>query len=171
LRNAALKGRALAGRLESDAARRNSLFSRSAISCWRIARVTTGTLRAHPYQSFQRGPGAMRSIYNRLVAGVVGGIARRQHRTLQTFYTELLRVSRELDDARALTWSAELSDTLGRSQAEIRGLLRELYAGARAEAGPQQELTPSVEARTGAPTGAGRADAGGVAGNWPYLAF
>jgi len=167
LRNTALKARALAGMLDSDAARRDSLFSRSALSCWRIARLTTGTLRAHPYQSFQRGPSALRGIYNRLVAGTVGATARRQERRLQAFYPELLRVARELDDARALTWSAELSDTLGRSQTEIRGLLRELHAGARSEAGPPREMAPEVEARTGA----ARADAGSVAGNWPYLAF
>jgi len=35
-----------------------------------------------------------------------------------------------LDDARALTWSSELSDSLGRSQTQIRALIKELDDGA-----------------------------------------
>jgi hypothetical protein len=79
----------------------------------------------------------------------------------------LRRVARELDDARALTLSSDLSDTLGRSQTRIRGLIQELDADARNEAGSRHETAPRVETRTGAV----RNDSGSVAGNWPYLAI
>jgi hypothetical protein len=149
LRNTSLRVRALARALESDAARRNSLLSRSARSCWRIARVCTGTLRGHPYPSFQRGPSPLRGVYYRVRAGLLGGTARYQDRRLQTFYVEMLRFSRTLDDTRALTLSAELSDTLGRSQPEIRGLLKDLHAGARAETGAQHEAATRTEVAAG----------------------
>src|ERR1700719_2128341 len=108
LRNTALKARALAAALDSDPARRNSVFSQSAVSCWRIARVITGRLRAHPYLSYQRGPSAVRGVYDRLSAGLLSGIARYRGRSAQTFSRELQRVARGLDDARALTWSSDL---------------------------------------------------------------
>jgi hypothetical protein len=201
LRNTALRVRALARVLESDAARRNSLLSRSARSCWRVARVSTGTLRGHPYPSFQRGPSDLRRSYYRVRAALLGGIARHQDRRLQTFYIEMVRLAREVDDIRALTLSAELSDTLGRSQLEIRGLLRDLHAGARAETGPQHEAAARAEVeaggarmaagrgrvvltgaalqgavcqdamRTGARTAAAADDAGIIEGDWPYIAL
>jgi hypothetical protein len=79
----------------------------------------------------------------------------------------LQRVARELDDARALTWSSDLSDTLGRSQIEIRTLIKELDADARNEAGSRQETVARIVTRTGN----GRDVAGGVGVNWPYLAI
>jgi hypothetical protein len=42
---------------------------------------------------------------------------------------ELSRLSRLLDDARALTCALDLSDSFGRSQTEIRGLLAEIHGG------------------------------------------
>jgi hypothetical protein len=167
LRNTALKTRAVAAALDSDPARRNSVFSRGAVSCWRIAGVITGRLRAHPYLSYQRGPSEMRGVYDRFSAGLLAGIARYRGRSLQTLSRELQRVARELDDARALTWSSDLSDTLGRSQKQIRTLIKELDADARNEAGSRQETVARVSTRTGN----GRDDAGGVAANWPYLAI
>src|SRR5882724_8177987 len=130
LRNTALRARAVAGALNSKSGPRDSAFSRSAVSCWRIVRVITGRLRAHPYLSYQRGPSAVRGLYDRVIAAVLGGIARNRGRGLQTFSDELRRVARELDDARALTWSSDLSDALGRSQMQIRGLIEELDADA-----------------------------------------
>src|SRR5258708_38913727 len=116
LRNPALRGRAVAATLDSEPARRDSVFSRGAVSCWQIARIITGLLRAHPYLSYQRGPSEVRGVYDRLSAGLLGGIARYRGRSHQTFSDELRRVARRLDDARALTWSSELRDTLGRAQ-------------------------------------------------------
>lgn len=167
LRNTALKGRALAVILDEVSSAHDSVFSRSAQICWRIARVITGTLRSHPYISYQRGPRELRAAYNALRAVLVGTGARYQGRSLQIYLGELQRVARALDDARALTRSPDLSDTLGRSQAEVRGLLKELQMGARHEAGFDTATTLKVDARSGAI----RDDARAVAGNWPYLAF
>jgi hypothetical protein len=166
LRNTALRARAIAAALGSNPARRHSLFSRGAVSCWQIARVITGRLRAHPYLSYQRGPSGVRGVYDRVSAGVRSGIARSRGRSLQIFSDELQRVARELDDARALTWSADLGDTWGRSQTQIRRLIQELSAGARQEAGSSTETIPPLAPRTGVVQ-----DTDNVDGNWPYLAF
>ncbi|HME39098.1 MAG TPA: hypothetical protein VKG63_09060 [Steroidobacteraceae bacterium] len=147
----------MAAALDADPSARNSVFSRSAVTFWRIAGVITGRLHAHPYISYQRGPSALQGVRHRIRARLVGGVARLRDRSLQTFADELHRVARELDDARALTWSAELSDTLGRAQTQIRTLLRELD-GARAP-------------RSGARAGAALDEPASVPGNWPYLAF
>jgi hypothetical protein len=167
LRNTALKARALAAVLDSEPARRNSVFSRSAVSCWRIARVITGWLRAHPYLSYQQGPSEVRGVYDRLSAGVLGVAARSRGRSRQAFSSELLRVARELDDARALTWSSDLSDTFGRSQMLLRTLIKELDADAHNEVMPRRETVVRVDTRTGN----SRDAAGSVAGSWPYLAI
>jgi hypothetical protein len=167
LRHVALKARAMAAALEPHPARRNSLLSRSASSCWRIARVATGTLRAHPYVSYQQGPGVLRGIYVHVSAGIAGAIARHRGVSMRAFHAQLQRVARELDDTRALTRSAELSDTLGRSQTQTRRLLGELRAAARHEAGLHHESVPAAEAGSGAQRDA----AGSVAGSWPYLAL
>ena len=167
LRNTALRARALAAALDSDPARHDSVFSRGAVNCWQIARVITGLLRGHPYLSYQRGPGEMRGAHDRISAGLMGGIARYRGRTHQTLSDELRRVARELDDARALTWSSDLSDALGRSQRQIRGLIEELDAGVRSASGSRHETSPRVDTRIGA----ARDDTGSVAGNWPYLAI
>jgi len=157
LRNTVLRARAMAAALDAYPSARNSVFSRSAVTFWRIASVITGRLRAHPYLRYQRGPSAVHGVYHRIRAKLAGGVARYRDRRLQTFAAELRRVARELDDARALTWSAELSDTLGRAQTQIRTLLRELD-GARAP-------------RSGTRTGAALNQPASVPGNWPYLAF
>jgi hypothetical protein len=167
LRNTALKARAVAAALDTEAAGHESVFSRSAVRSWQIARVITGWLRAHPYLGYQRGPGEARGVYDRVSAGLLAGLARSRGRTLQTLSRELQRMARELDDARALTWSSDLSDTLGRSQKQIRTLIAELDAEARNEAGSRQETVARVATRTGN----GRDDAGSVAANWPYLAI
>jgi hypothetical protein len=166
LRDTALRVRAIAAVMDSPKARHGSVVVRSGQSCWRIARVITGTLRAHPYLNYQRGPSEVRAVYDRIRAALLGGIARHRGRSLRTFRAELQRVAHELDDTRALTWSADLSDTLGRSQTQMRRLIQELDAAARSEAGSRIETT-RVEARSVAL----RDDAGTVAGTWPYLAF
>jgi hypothetical protein len=167
LRNTVLRTRAMAKVLDSHSGRRNSVFSRSGVDCWRIARVIAGKLRAHPYLAYQQGPGDLRTIYNHIAAKLSGGLARRRGRQWRTMAAELQRVSRELDDVRALTWCSELSDTLGRSQIHIRRLVLELDAAARKEAGSAYEPT-----RIETPVMAGgRADSGSVAGQWPYLAI
>src|ERR1700688_4482131 len=124
----ALRGSVPPSALASDPAQGSSVFSRSAVSCWRIARVITGWLRAHPYLSYQQGPSELRGVYDRFSAGLLSAAARSRGRSRQAICGELQRVARELDDARALTWSSDLSDTFGRSQMQIRSLIKELDA-------------------------------------------
>jgi hypothetical protein len=167
LRNTALRARAIAAALDHDPAGRRSVFSASAQICWRIARLMTGRLRTHPYLRYQRGPSEMRAVYHRVSAAFLGAIARYRGRDQQVYAGELRHVGRELDDARALTRSAELSDTLGRLQTQIRRLLEELDVGALAEAGPRRDTVPRSAARVEAV----QDHAESISRNWPYLAF
>jgi len=177
LRNTALRVRAVAAALDSGSggSARDSAFSRSAATCWRIARVITGWLRAHPYLSYRREPGKLRRLYDRVSAGLLGAIARYRRRAHLTFAEELRRVARELDDARALTWSPDLSDSLGRSQMQIRRLMMEVdegvRSGARNEAGLHGERGSQSAAQIETRTGPDRGQTGEVTGNWPYLAI
>jgi hypothetical protein len=161
LRIKALNARALAARLQS-ASLGHSVFSRSAGCCWQIARVVTGRLKAHPYLNYQRGPGEISTLYAGIRAGLKSGAARYGQRSFRALSDELQSVARELDDARALTWSADLSDTFGRSQAQLRRLLAEVDAAARKEPGSLNEVD--------APTDAVQEETS-LAGDWPYLAF
>ena len=165
LRNTALRVRAIAKNLNSDTVCPNPLLSRSAAGCWRIGRAITGRLRAHPHLGYQRGPGLVRGAYGYLDAAVVAGIARMRGWTLRCCSAQLRLLIRELDDARALTWSADFSDSLGRFQLQIRRLIEELEPGAQREAG-----TMDAAARAETRIYAGQSPAEGAA-NWPYLAF
>jgi hypothetical protein len=172
LRNTALRARAIAAALDLGAAHRNSVFSRSALCCWRVARVITGWLRAHPYLSYQQGQSEVRGLYDRLSADLLGRVARYRGGSLHIFADELRRVAREVDDARALTWCSDLSDSLGRSQAQIRELIKELDAGRRDEEDARPETALRIAARTSPLRhDAGRQDADSGAGIWPYLAI
>jgi hypothetical protein len=166
LRSTALRARALAQILNSPTAGPNTVFSRSAGACWRIARTITGRLLAHPHLGYQRGPGSVRGAYHYVNAAWLGGIARFRGRNLQCWSAQLRLVIRELDDARALTWSAELSDSLGRFQIQVRRLIEEVDAEAHRESGSQAGAASRGEA--GICTVQPRA---GAAGSWPYLAF
>lgn len=160
LRNTALNARALAAMLESSSSHRDSVFSRSGVRCWQIAQVVTGRLRAHPYLSYQRGPSELRRVYGGIRASLLSSAARYSGRSLQALSDELQNVARELDDARALTWSTDLSDTLGRSQTQIRRLMAEVDAVDGGAVGARKvETRTAIEGETH------------LAGNWPYLAF
>jgi hypothetical protein len=176
LRNTALRAREMAAMLDSNAADRSSALSQSAVSCWGIARAVTGRLREHPYLSYQREPSSVRCVYHGIRAAMLAAIARYRGRTFRTFFAELQRLARELDDARALTWSIELSDTFGRSQARIRTLIKELEAAALVEvsADARNADARNAYARIASARNADARDAD--AGNegrvgWPYLAF
>jgi hypothetical protein len=175
LRNTALRARAIAAGMDDKPLRSSSVFSRSAQGCWRIARVATGRLRTHPHLGFQRGPSHLRALCDRVTARLLRAVARYRGQSQQIFATELQRVARELDDTRALTRCAELSDDLGRLQIQIRQLLKELDAAVRQEAGPHIETQSRVDAPSGfqeRPSGfKERGDADVIEGNWPYLAF
>src|SRR5258708_27068993 len=114
LRNTALRARALAAGLDSDAARPASVFSRGAVNCWQIARVITGLLRGHPYLSYQRGPSELRGVYDRINASLMSGITRYRGRTHHALSDELRGLAPELHEPRAFTWSSDRSDPPGR---------------------------------------------------------
>jgi hypothetical protein len=164
LRDTALRARALAAVLKTSDSRRDSVFSRSAVSCWQIARTITGRLRAHPDLSYQRGPSELRTLVDGIRASVLGSVTHDRKRSLAILADDVRGVARELDDARALTWSAELSDDFGRAQIQMRRLISDLGGsrqgtGLRAARAPARGLAASAQ------------DESAVGGNWPYLAF
>lgn len=167
LRNVALRARALAKALESDSVD-HGVFAESSIMCWTISRIATGHLRAHPYLSYQQGPSRTRELADRAIASIAAFTARRQNRRFTVYAPELQSVAREVADVRALTWSADLSDALGRAQLQLRGLAQRLDAGARHESGavsmPRVNAIVRAEANGGALEDMGRT-------TWPYLAI
>src|SRR5258707_11303164 len=166
LRNIALRTRSLAHSLDSDSA--HPVLARSAVVCWTIARIATGRLRAHPYLSYQKGPGVLRELADRLLAFLVALIARRENRGLRVFAPQLQAVARGVDDVRALTWSPDLSDALGRMQIQIRRLANELELGALGESGAT--IMPRVEPVVCTESGGSLNDLSDD-NNWPYLAI
>jgi hypothetical protein len=159
LRTAALRARALARALRADSVADTVLFTRNAVICWNIARVATGRLRAHPYLNYQKSPGRIRGLADRAIASMVAFVAHHRKRNLDVLALELHRVAREVDDARALTRSPEFSDSLGRSQLQLRRLARDF-----ADAQPRLHAV-----RVGANGAALKAI--GAENNWPYLAI
>jgi hypothetical protein len=161
LRNVALRARVLARALDSDRSMDDSVFARSALMCWAIARIATGHLRAHPYLSYQKDASPTRDLVDRAAVSVIGWLARHQERTLTVYAKQLHALARELDDTRALTWSPALSDALGRSQAKLRLLIKEIDPGARAAVGEVDVSRMGHRALENAE----------IASNWPYLAI
>jgi hypothetical protein len=168
LRNVALRARALAKALESDSID-NSVFAKSAVVCWNIARTATGRLRAHPYLSYRKGPSQIRALADRALASLAAFTARRQNRCSSVYALELQCVVREVGDARALTWLPDLSDALGRAQLQLRRLAKELDAGAQGELGAVAK--PRIHAVVRAEINGGALDDIGTENNWPYLAI
>lgn len=167
LRNVALRARALAKILDSNSAQEQSVFARSAVICWTIARVASGRLRAHPYLSYQQDPSRLRDLADGLIAALVAMNARRQNRTLSVYAQQLQTVAREVNDARALTWSPDLSDALGRMQIQMRRLANELDLGALGEG---SAMMPRAKAVACAETN-NSLDEMTVDNSWPYLAI
>jgi hypothetical protein len=165
LRNVALRVRALAKGLDGNPTVEDSGFTKSAVLCWNIARIATGRLRAHPYLRYQKGPSLIRSWSDRIGASAIAMLARYQGRGLDVHAAELQLLARELDDARALTWSPDLSDALGRAQLRMRRLVGELHVAA-----PREHAMGNAS-RTEAQADGKTLDAIGVAGDWPYLAI
>ena len=135
----------------------------SACAAWRVARAVSGRLRAHPYESFQKDAGLETVIPNGLVAAgsVLGATSR--VRAFRGFSGHLRDLSRELADARALTWASELSDSFGRSLSEFRPLLARAEGEARQGARQRQ----TAAAQRSAPAGVYAA----TATDWPYIAL
>jgi hypothetical protein len=153
LRNRALRVRALAEVLNAHRQSADRTIALSALTSWRVARVVTGRLRAHPNLSCQQGPSRTRSWFDRTDVFLIGTTARFADRGVRVYAAELQCLARELDDSRALTRDQDLSDTLGRAQRQLRRLLQEL-AGA-----PDNAAVPRLDTDSR------------PASDWPYLAI
>jgi hypothetical protein len=163
LRNAALRARAVAQALASNSD--NAIFSKTAVLCWSVARAASGQLRAHPYLSYQRGPSRLRALSDHAMAAIVAFTAARRGRRFSALEVELQCVARDVDDARALARLPDLSDSLGRTQLQLRRLAKELESRARSEKG--RDVVSGLETtrpKTGGNAISGRSD-------WPYLAI
>ena len=168
LRNVALRARALSKSLDSDSSSGDSIFAKGTVVCWTIARIATGRLRAHPYLSYQKGRGQLAGLADEAIAAAVAATARRHDRGLRIYAQQLAAVAREVDDVRALTWSPDLSDALGRMQVQMRALTKHLDC--RLPAKSAVELRPRVNAAARAETGNSLAGIA-VDDSWPYLAI
>lgn len=166
LRNVALRARAFAKTLDSDSTQKQSVFARSAVVCWTIARIASGRLRAHPYLSYQQGPSQLRDLADGWMAAFVALNARRRNRRISVYAQQWQTVAREVDDVRALTWSPDLSDALGRMQIHMRRLANELDLGAIGETGAA--ALPRTPARVETSIAL---DEIAVDDSWPYLAI
>jgi hypothetical protein len=183
LRDEALRVREIARRLGT--ARwgiEDPLLARGACAGWRIVRVVTGKLIEHPYLRYQQGAGVGSLIGNRLAAEWIALVSKDRPSGLKAYASELESLSRTVGDARALTRSTDFSDALGRSQSELKTLLRTLAVeihGAETKSVPTDSVPlerrlPIRSIRTGS---AARTDglvgelAKGFEADWPYLAF
>jgi hypothetical protein len=167
LRNAALRARARAKALGSESID-DCVFAKSAVICWTISRIVTGRLQAHPYLKYQRGPSQIREFTDRAMASIVAFTARPRHRGFSVYAPQLQSLSREVADTRALTWSTDLSDALGRAQLQLSRLAKQLDAGARHETA--EVAMPRFKAIVRAEAG-GTLDDMETATHWPYLAI
>jgi hypothetical protein len=160
LRGAALRVRAIARALESYQRQPmvTARLQRVSGASWRVARAVSGRLRAHPYATFQKDAGTLTLLANSLRASAVARLLGRHPRAATYLAGELSTLSRLLDDARALTCTLDLSDSFGRSQMEIRGLIMEIRGRHRAAATPALVLQPQSAAVA--------ADS-----DWPYLSL
>ena len=166
LRNTALRARAIARALNADRPHADSAFARGAGICWRIARLSTDSLRTHTYRSYQSGPGSLRLLSDRLIATSLGRLVRHRGRSLRIHFGQLRQVAHQLDDARALTRSRELSESLDRSQVQIHDLMDELRTAIRMAAGSRAVASPRKDVTVGA-----HSAAAGAKAVWPYMAF
>jgi hypothetical protein len=160
LRATALRVRAIAQALEGSRQQPAAAdwLRRSSGAAWRISRAVSGQLRAHPYATFQKDAGTLTLLANSLRASAVARFLGRHARAASYVARELSTLSRLLDDARALTCTLDLSDSFGRSQIEIRGLLAETRSRNRLPA-PTPALVLQVQS-------------GAVAdADWPYLSL
>jgi hypothetical protein len=168
LRDEALRVREIARAFASAPwANGETTLSTGACVSWRIARVVSGKLKGQPSRRYQRGAGAGSLLVNRAVAAYLARARRGRRRALKEFESRVQALTRRLDDARALTRSTDFSDTLGRSQAELKALTRSLLQqGAEAVPVPERAVrrAPRHDGRT--PELAPH-----MAGDSPYLAL
>jgi hypothetical protein len=176
LRDEALRVREIARRLGATRwGSEEPLLARAACASWRIVRVVTGKLMEQPYLPYQRGAGIAALIDNRLAAEWIALISKNRSSGLKAYACELQSLARRLDDVRALTWSTEFSGALGRSQSEIKTLLRTLAVeihGAETESLALAACAPVRGADTSSiPRSLAGEIAEGFDPDWPYLAL
>jgi len=159
LRRAALLTRALARSLHSGFPTEGA-FARSGVAAWGIARLANGKLWSHPNLSYQQGPGALQTLTDHALAAVTAFVARKQGRLYGVFAQQLQILARGVDDVRALTWSADLSDALGRAQWQLLRSLQDLNAGIHREGGAPIAVRAVSQSA-----------ASSNATDWPYLAI
>ena len=179
LREVALRVRAVARALAAGQADRdNGLLRRGRCVAWRVARTVTGRLRAHPYAPFTRDASLGVILRNGAIAKLIALGAANPADALHKLEAQMRALARELDDARALTWAADLSDTFGRSQAEVRSLLGAMQASVLAKPAMVAVATPALMtaglAGAAATSGGASPVAAGRAvrkSDWPFLAL
>lgn len=124
LREVALKMRAIARALTKfEADSDDDLLHRGACAAWRVSREVTGRLRAHPNTRCQQDPSISVVLRNAVFAKTKALTISSRASALITLASLVKSLLRELSSVRALAWSADLSDTLGRSQRELLDLL------------------------------------------------
>lgn len=169
LRATALRVRAVANSLGKRAnsgagsTAEQSPWCRAGAVAWRVSRAASGRLRAHPYARFQRDEGAPHTLWNSVVAEGLALTRGTGPRAITTLEFYLGRLERQVSGARALTSAPDWSETLGRSQAEIRTLIRSLTNRGVTD---QSEAIPQ-HARPAGNAGGGAA----LESDWPYLAL
>jgi hypothetical protein len=159
LRRVALVTRKLAQTIHSNLPD-DEVFARSAVTAWGVARLMNGRLISHPNLSYQQGRNLLDSLTDNTLSLLTGFVAAKQRRAYTVFAQQRQILSRELDDTRALTWSADLSDALGRAQWQLVRAMQDLSAGLRREGGAVPESLVK------APTSQAARPA-----DWPYLAI
>ncbi len=168
LRNVALRVRAIAAVLSTECTTQQRTIAMSALVSWRVARLVTGRLWAHPNLSYQKGPHRIRYMLDRAVAFAIGATARYRGHALRAYAAELQILARELDDARALTWDQDWSDTLGPAQRQLRGLMQQLPA-VPSRTARVAERRIAENSRLSA--NGRQLDDVAIPNDWPYLAF
>ena len=168
LRSLALRVRAVAQALSATrVAAGDPLLTRGACASWRIARVVSGRLKAHPYLRYQKDTALGVIAFNGVLARWLALKSRNRLQALGEYEANLRRLARELQDARSLTWSSDLSDTFGRSQTEIRSLLAAVAGETATESGSKRLAQREFSLADGGVA----ALAPAIEGDWPYLAF
>jgi hypothetical protein len=167
LRSDALRVREIALALGSTQLADDRLLERGACTAWRIARVVSGRLNAHPYLRYQKGVSLGTIVVNRLLAAFLAATTQGRLHALKRYETEVHALVRRLDDTRALIWSSDFSDTLGRAKYELDSLLDDLA--------PITETNLALIERLPKRAPRNESLVGDLAriegGDWPYLAF
>jgi hypothetical protein len=109
---------ALSGQGGAEARR----ISLAGIAARRVARIVHDVLIRHPNLRYRRGIGRWERCTNRAVAFRAKTLHPRKSGAARIMQDALNRMSRQVDDVRALTWSQELSDRLARIQVELRSV-------------------------------------------------